>query len=99
MVDFNSPINFSAIQSVLLRSFAERVVVYPNPLPRGQALQVLLQDDQQYTLDVFTSTGQRVGTYPVSGAATLPLPALPAGVYGWPLRGKDYRVEGVLVLE
>lgn len=99
MVDFDGTVTFSDVRSVMLRDLAERVVVYPNPLPQGQALKVSLQDDQEYTLEIFTSTGQRVGTYPVSGEATLSLPKLPAGVYGWQLRGKDYQEQGVLVLE
>lgn len=97
MVDFDGTITFSEVRSVLLRAIAERVVVYPNPLQAGQGLQVVLQDDQEYTFDVFSSTGERVGTYRVSGETTLSLPDLPAGLYGWQLVGRDYRTQGVFV--
>ena len=98
MVDFDGTITFSEVRSVLLRGLAERVTVYPNPVANGQLLHVALLDDQEYSLTLFSTTGQQVGVYRVQGEATISVADLPAGVYGFRVQGGDYRTQGVVVI-
>jgi photosystem II stability/assembly factor-like uncharacterized protein len=99
MIDHDGTESFSDVRSVLFQGFAERVNIFPNPLPTGELLNIRTIDGGTYTLDLYTADGEQVGTYPVSGDTAIQLPELPAGVYSYLVRSADYRSGGVLVIE
>ncbi len=76
----------------------EEPMVWPNPLPSGQALQVRLPFDKEALFSVYDALGRCVYTQALNTKdCQLPI-ALPSGIYFWQISAENYQKAGKLEL-
>nr|WP_253929816.1 LamG-like jellyroll fold domain-containing protein [Lewinella sp. W8] len=98
MVDFDGTVTFSEVRSVVVGALSEPVMLYPNPVARGEQLTVVTDLAGVLSLSLYSVTGQEVGRFVFQGDANLHLGQLPAGVYLYQIRGEAYRKGGRLII-
>lgn len=98
MVDFDGSVNYSPVRSILINALADKVVVYPNPLTQGQALQIKTSLAGSIQLQLYSANGEEVGSFNFEGDQTIMLQDLPDGVYSYIIRTATWRKTGRLVL-
>ncbi len=95
-VDFNARTEHSPIRSILINSLPEEVVVYPNPLPNGQALHIKTSWTGLLQLKLYNGEGKKIKEVSFEGDAELFLGNLPKGWYGYQIQGATRLRNGVL---
>ncbi len=99
MVDRDGSVTYSEIKSILIEALADQVVVYPNPLPRGQQLMVKTMISTPFSLRLYAADGELVRNFAITGDAQLDLGDLPTGIYSYSIEAPAWKTSGLLVLQ
>jgi hypothetical protein len=85
-IDFDSHFEYSDIQSVMIRSYDDQIIVYPNPVSSKLYFQIDIEliTQDELVLELFDVLGRRVIKQVIANeTASLSLSNLPKGVYSY----------------
>lgn len=98
IVDTDGSFAFSPIRNILINALADKVVIYPNPIQQGAALQIKTMLDDMLTLTIYASDGEHVGSFSLYGDTSLDLGDLPVGTYQYTVHTRTWRKAGSFVV-
>jgi hypothetical protein len=82
--DFDGKFAYSEIKAVRYSDEDSEYSVYPNPIERGENLQIIRSNvtNENFTVSVFSYIGQKIDEYPASGSFSIPVgESFKKGVY------------------
>jgi hypothetical protein len=85
-IDFDSHFEYSDIQSVMIRSYDDQIIVYPNPVSSKLYFQIDIEliTQDELVFELFDVLGRRVIKQVIANeTASLSLSNLPKGVYSY----------------
>ncbi len=99
-VDLDGSFTYSKIVSITLEALAYDLVVYPNPIAKGQELVIASRFAEDLDISIVDATGKVLITSKIgNGNGTVGTEALSSGVYYYQIRGARYLKNGVFVVE
>jgi len=99
MVDLDGSFEYSDQRSIVLEALADKVILYPVPLPVGKKLTIKTEFLEPIEIRFYTADGEDAGEYLIQGDTELDLPNLVAGTYGYTLKTKTWRKSGILIVQ
>lgn len=98
MVDLDGSFTYSEQKSIVFDALADRVILYPIPLPQGSKLTIKTELSEPIEIRFYTNDGEDAGEYFIQGDTELDLPNLSPGVYGYTLKTKTWKKSGLLIV-
>ncbi len=98
-VDLDGKTTYSSVRQVLVNALPGEWVMFPNPLPAGQPLQIRTNLPGEYRLLLYDAKGRVAFERTLQGDATLSGLDLAKGIYGYQIVAGERRVTGKVVVE